>query len=77
MNRVRVVSRYVALLIFSVLLKRNTTADYKQDNDDVSNNTNDGDVKKVRILTVLTNDNDDSSEICLTRESTLFLPVWT
>lgn len=77
MNRVRVVSRYVPLLIFSVLLKRNTTAGYKQDDGDVNNNTNDGDVKKVRILTVLTNDNDDSSEICLTREVTLFLPVWT
>lgn len=59
------ISRYGQFLIFSVLQQRNTTADYKQEDDDVNNDANDGDVKNVRILAVLTNDNDDACEICL------------
>lgn len=51
------------------------TADYKHD-EDVNNGADD--MRKVRILAVLTKDRDDSriSEPCFTKEAVLFFPVW-
>lgn len=42
------------------------TANYEHDEDDVNDGANDGDMRKVRILTMMTNDCGDSrnSEIC-------------
>ena len=68
-------NRYKSLFILSVLVKGNMTATYKRDEDAVNKEVDN--VRKMRILAVLTNDTDDSrnSTICFTKEAVLFLPA--
>lgn len=61
------------------VFKKPTTADYKPDEDNVNNGANNSDVRKVKLLAVLTNDSDNSrdSEKCFTEEAILFLSDWS
>lgn len=66
---------YDALLILSVLVKRNMTASYKCDEDVVNEEADN--VRKMRTLAVLMNDTDYSrnSATCFTEEVLLFWPA--
>lgn len=61
------------------IFKKAHSADYKRDEDNVNNGANNSDVRKVKLLAVLTKDSDNSrdSEKCFTEEAFLFLPDWS